>query len=205
MITLKTINRAEKEAQTTDDSMIKAVMYGNNIPSVSLSVNRIDFGRVLKEAGTATVITLDTESGMKTALIHDMQRTPAGNKISHIDFYLVDAAHTIRVEVPLKFNGIAPGEKDGLGNLLKPVQTVEVECLPADLPSHFDVSVESLCTLEDNICVSDIILPKGVVMLTEGDVVIATISEMQEDVESEALDLEKVETTDKKGKKEVKE
>ena len=58
-------------------------------------------------------------------------------------FYEVDLAARIQVSVPLRFVGKAAGVMRG--GILQPiVREVEVECLPMDIPSFFNVDVSAL-------------------------------------------------------------
>ncbi len=75
----------------------------------------------------------------------------------------------IEVAVPLEFTGVAEAEKNGLGTLVKVVHEVHVSALPADLPHNIEIDVTGLATLEDQIHVKDIKLPKGVTMISDGE------------------------------------
>jgi large subunit ribosomal protein L25 len=110
----------------------------------------------------------------------------------------------IRVNVPLKFEGISEAVKSGIGNLVKVMHEFEVEALPSDLPQSLVVDISKLKTLDDQIFVSDVKLPSGVVAINEPTEVVVSIVEQVEEKEEVAapVDLSAIEV-EKKGKKDL--
>jgi len=110
----------------------------------------------------------------------------------------------VEVEVPIEFVGIAPAEKNGLGVLVKVLHDFNIEVLPKEIPHSIEVDLSGLEDLDSQIHVKNIILPKGVKMITDQEEVIALIAPMKEEVEEEEeapIDLSSIEV-EKKGKKE---
>ncbi|MEK7104699.1 MAG: 50S ribosomal protein L25, partial [Patescibacteria group bacterium] len=137
------------------------------------------------------------------ALIHEVQVHPVTEEPIHVDFLLVDMNKKIKVNVPLEFIGISNAVKNGLGNLVKVLHEVEVEALPKDLPHNLEVDISKLETVEDQVFVSDLKLPAGVVVITnEHDVVASIVLQVEEKEEvAPPVDLSEIEV-EKKGKKE---
>src|SRR3989344_2359025 len=92
--------------------------------------------------------------------------------------------------------------QSGIGNLVKVLHEIEVEALPKDLPHNLVADISSLETLDNNILVSDIKLPSGVVVVTNGgDVVASVVAQVEEKEEIVVpVDLTAIEV-EKKGKK----
>ncbi len=132
-----------------------------------------------------------------------MQVDPVTDEPIHVDFLAIDMKKKIKVKVPLTFEGISNAVKTGLGNLVKVLHEIEIEALPADLPHSLFVDISKLETLDNNITVSDIKLPAGVVAITSGTEVVASIVAQVEEKEEVAVapDLSAIEV-EKKGKKE---
>jgi large subunit ribosomal protein L25 len=109
----------------------------------------------------------------------------------------------IRVKVPLVFEGISNAVKSGIGNLVKVLHEIEIEALPIDLPQKLFVDISKLETLDNNVFVSDIRLPAGVVAITNGGDVVASVVAQVEEKEEVVVqpDLSAIEV-EKKGKKE---
>jgi large subunit ribosomal protein L25 len=203
MITLEATQRNGSPEAIRAQDMIPAVYYGAGKDAVSISVPAKEFIKVYKEAGENTAVTLTIGAEKISTLIHDMQRDAVTDTITHVDFLIIDMKKEIEVAIPLEFTGTADAEKNGLGTVVKVIHEVEVKALPNDLPHNFEIDVTMLATLEDQIHVKDIKLPKGVTMITDGEEVVALVSSFSEEKEEQAVpvDLSAIEV-EKKGKTE---
>ena len=181
---------------------LPAVFYGMGNDSTSISISKIEFKKIWRQAGESSTVKITTPSGVYDALIHDVQVNPVTDEPIHVDFLVIDMNKAIKVEVPLEFSGVSEAVKTGLGTLVKVLHEVEVEALPKDLPHNFMIDISSLVGLDSQILVSDIVLPKNVKMITKGEEVVASIAVQKEEVEEVApVDLSAIEV-EKKGKKE---
>lgn len=194
-------SKAEKLATVRSNGMVPAVVYGAHVENTILSVPSVDFIKVLRVAGESSTIQLAIDGINVDVLIHDVQLDPLKGFPLHVDFLAVDMNKPVQVAIPLEFTGVAPAEKAGLGVLVKVLHEVEVSALPKDLPHAISVDLASLATLEDQIHVSNIVLPKGVEMITDSEEVVALVAAAKEEVESAPVDLSSIEV-EKKGKKE---
>ena len=210
---LTATKRGKKDALSVirTNGMIPAVVYGAQVENTLVSVLSTDFVKVLKVAGETSTIVLDitgAEGADKGSakkvdvLIHEVQVDPIKGYPIHVDFLAIDMNKPVEVTIPLEFVGLAKAEKDGLGTLVKVLHEIDIEALPKDLPHNIEVDVTSIATLEDKIHASDIKLPKGVTLITEGEEVVALVAAVKEEVEETApVDLSSIEV-EKKGKKE---
>jgi len=212
MNTLTAIKRskADKLKTVRSNGMVPAVVYGARVENTLISVPSILFTKILKVAGESSTIVLEIAGDKETdkptkvdVLIHDLQVDPLKGFPVHVDFLAIDMNKAIEVSIPLEFVGLAKAEKDGLGALVKALHEIEIEALPKDLPHSITVDVTGLATLEDQIHAKDLILPKGVTLITDGDEVVALVTAAKEEVEEVAapVDLASIEV-EKKGKKE---
>ncbi len=136
---------------------IPAVLYGHNIGNLNLSVNAIDFEKVLRKAGESTIIELDMADGAKkNVLIQDVQYHYLNSQPIHVDFFEVSMTEKLTATVPIEFVGESHAVKALGGTLVKMLTEVEVECLPADLPQHFEVDITPLQDFNAMITVADI-------------------------------------------------
>ena len=184
---------------------IPAVFYGKKEASTAISVPKIDFSKVWKEAGASSIVTLETPEGIKESLIQDVDLDPITSTPRHADFYVFEKGHKLEVELPLEFVGISPAVKDLGGMLVKVLHELKIEAMPKDLPHNIKVDVSVLINFGDQILAEDIILPKGVTLLANPKGVVATISAPREEKEEETApaDLSTIEV-EKKGKEEEK-
>jgi large subunit ribosomal protein L25 len=203
MITLEATQRNGSPEAIRAQDLIPAVYYGAGKDAVSIAIPAREFIKVYKEAGENTAVTLTIGAEKISTLIHDMQRDAVTGTITHVDFLIIDMKKEIEVAIPLEFIGTADAEKNGLGTVVKVIHEVEVKALPNDLPHNFEIDITALATLEDQIHVKDIKLPKGVTMITDGEEVVALVSAFSEEKEEEAapVDLSAIEV-EKKGKTE---
>lgn len=187
----------------TSEGMIPAVLYGVNVENTSIEVDPKSLEKTLEEAGESTLVDLELDKKKYKVLVHDLQRDPLRNKITHVDFYQPDLKETVEVEVPLIFVGEAPAIKLG-GTLIKNLSEIEVKALPSDLPHNIEVDISGLTELDSEITIKDLILPKGVKVMREDDEVVAIISPIQEEKEETVNEEEAVQevAVDKEKKEE---
>jgi len=151
--------------------------YGKGVKNINFSVDYQNFRRVYLKAGRSSIINFIDENKKEfPVLVHQIQYDPVTDDIIHIDVLAVDLNKAITTEVPLVFVGQAPAVKDlsGVFNGFKDVVTIE--CLPKDLPREIEVSIESLVDFHSSITVADIKAPKGVKIVEDSGVHIATVS-----------------------------
>ncbi|OGW15604.1 MAG: hypothetical protein A3K09_08660, partial [Nitrospinae bacterium RIFCSPLOWO2_12_FULL_47_7] len=124
------------------DGSMPAVLYGqkDNMP---LAVNPKELKKILTQKGKNAVIQLHIEGDSKknrTVLLKDFQTHPLRSGWTHVDFLEIDMMHKIKINVPVRFEGVSAGEKKGgLANHI--LRDLHVECLPADIPEHIVVQM----------------------------------------------------------------
>ncbi len=166
------------------EGMIPAEIYGHGFPNIHLSLPKGEFAKIFKEAGENTVIKLDIEGESDkdiNVLIHEVSKDTLSDEFKHIDFYRLRMDEKVTAGIPLTFEGEAPAVKEKLGLLVKAVQELEVEALPANLPHEIKIDLSDLREVGDSISVSDLKLPNGVKVLADEETVIAAITEIVEE------------------------
>ena len=184
---------------------IPAVFYGKKEASTPISIKKIDFLKVWKEAGESTVVTLNTPDGEKESLIHDVDIDPVSGNPRHADFYVFEKGHKVEVALPVEFVGVSAAVKDLGGILVKVLHEVKVEAMPKDLPHNITLDISSLSNFGDQILAKDIPLPAGVELKVSPEEVIATVTAPREEKEEEVaapIDLDAIEV-EEKGKKDA--
>ena len=124
----------------------------------------------------------------RTALVQEVQHSPVGGDIRHVDFHAISMDQMIEAEVPLEPVGTAVGVKTFGGLLEQSLRALAIQCLPGDLPDRITVDVSQL-NIGDAIHVRDIQLPQGVTAKAQLDLtafsVLAPVVE-EESVAAEA-------------------
>jgi large subunit ribosomal protein L25 len=125
---------------------IPAVLYGPGHDPVAIEVDPKQISRILfSETGHNTIFDVEVEGqSAAKAMIVDLQREPINDKLIHIDLKRIALDKTLRVSVRVKLLGIPLGVKTAGGILDQVLREVEIECLPADIPSHIDADVSDL-------------------------------------------------------------
>ncbi len=198
----------QRDAKASLDALrkagkIPAVFYGPKEEATPIAVDAKEFGKVLKEAGESTVVTLEGVGESKDVMIHDIDHNPVSGAVVHVDFYVIEKGKKVRTHVPLEFIGEAPAVKSLGGTLMKVLHEVEIEAMPKNLPHGIDVDISVLATFADHIAIKDLRVPEGVEILNAPDDTIASVAQPKEEVEEPvaAIDMESIEV-EKKGKQE---
>ena len=193
----------EKNNFLRKNDFIPAVLYGEGIKNISLKINAKDFEEAYKEAGESSLITLEVNGQEFSVLIHQIARGPIQGEFLHIDFYHPSTKKKVETEIPLVFEGEAPGVKE-LGAILeKQFYELEVKGLAKDLPKEIVVNVKSLKTFEDKILIKDLKIPENIVFLKDPQEIVAHLAQPR-DIEKELAEEEKPEEVAEEGE-EVKE
>ncbi len=156
--------------------LIPAELYGHKVQNVHLSVDQIEFEKVLRKAGESTIIELQLpDGGSRNVLIQDVERHYLSSQPIHVDFYEVKMTEKLTANIPLEFIGESHAVKALGGTLVKVLNEVTVECLPADLPPVIEVNIESLKTFDAQITVADLNVSAKVEIKAEAEEVVATV------------------------------
>jgi large subunit ribosomal protein L25 len=172
---------------------IPAVIYGGNDKPQPLQVSARDINAMMSQASGENVLVeleIGGDSQSRTALVQEVQHSPVGGEIRHVDFHAISMDQMIQAEVPLEPVGTAVGVKTFGGLLEQSLRELAIECLPGDLPDRITVDVSQL-NIGDAIHVRDIQLPQGVtpkvqVDLTAFSVVAPVVEEAPVAAEAEA-------------------
>jgi large subunit ribosomal protein L25 len=167
---------------------VPAVVYGVGHSNVMLSIDPLALDRQIKSshAGINTLFDLQGESSVagRTVLVKELQREPVRGGIIHADFLEVDLQQTIQVAVPVHLRGDAPGVVMG-GVIEHTLREVEIESLPSAIPDELIADVSAL-DIGDSLHVSDLVLPAGVIMMSDLTLSVVSVS-TPKDVAEEAV------------------
>jgi len=159
---------------------IPAVFYGPKETSTPIAVDERKLEHVWKTAGQTSVITLEGVGEKKDTLIHDVQFHPVTGRLLHADFYVLEKGKKIKIKVPLEWVGQAPAEKAG-HILVKALHEIEIEVAPAELPHNLPVDLSKLENVGDHIKASQIPLPPSASLVTDGEDIVASVTEFKEE------------------------
>lgn len=150
---------------------IPGILYGSASP-VSIAVEARDLNRMLLEDGFySSILTLRLDEKDTAVIIKDLQRHPSKPLVMHVDFQRIDDKQKIKIIVPLNFvNFESSAAAKAAAKFAQEASTVEVLCLPKDLPEVLEVNLAEIAPGQT--ChLSDIQMPEGVeiIALRRGD------------------------------------
>lgn len=183
-----------------NEELVPGVIYAKNQENVNVQFTARDFEKVLRQAGTSTIITLDINGENKEVLIKDFQSHPYKNQFLHVDFQAIDQNQAIRVTVPVVLVN-RDDMTEVTGVLVQNLDDVEVECLPKYIPQTADVDVKDM-QIGDNKTIADldIFANDDITILGDEEEVVCSLQEVSEeeidDEESEESSAADVPTVD---------
>jgi large subunit ribosomal protein L25 len=174
----------EKRALGTK-GQVRALRRTGKIPAIVYGPKREATPVAVASQGLRASVTTDASQRLlklkaaepeldgRHVIIKDVQRAPLSGDFLHADLYEVDLTVKIQVSVPLRFQGRAKGIADG--GILQPlVRTIEVECLPTDIPEAVDVDVTEL-GIHDVIHISALKFGTDITPIFDSDIAIVTV------------------------------
>ena len=183
---------------------IPAVVYGAFKDPLSVSVNPKDVTKILRsKTGHNSIFDVDIEGVEKTpVIVADEQYDPIKGNLLHIDLRRIDLTRKLRLHIPIHVTGEAKGVKQQGGVLDVVTKSVEIECIPDDIPDQFDIDVTELM-IGNAIRVGGLPVKEGIRILTAGDAVIAHVVGIKEEAAAEPVATAAVAEPEvaKKGKK----
>lgn len=171
------------------EGLTPAVVYGHGAEAQPVSASAKELNRVYMAAGGSKIIGLKIDDArQKNALIHEVQTDSRNGNVVHADFYLVKMDEKLKTEIPLHFVGESTAVYQEEGTLMRPMETVEVEALPADLPESIEVDISVLDAFDKTITVADLPIPAGVEILSPAEELVAKVDPPRSDAEMEELE-----------------
>jgi large subunit ribosomal protein L25 len=164
------------------DGMVPITVYGGGAETVAAMAPARDLAAILRsESGRNTIFTIEVDgAGASEVMFHDRQIDPIKGRLVHADLARLVKGQKIEVTVPLHLTGEPVGVKEKQGVLEQTVREIEIKCEPREIPDTLEVDVSNL-DVHDVLHVSDIPVSDAIEILTDGDVVIATVGIVREE------------------------
>jgi len=154
---------------------IPAVVYGHGEAPLAVQVSGEQFEDALRRR--ARMFELEVGSKKDMVLLKQVQYDALGSDIVHADFIRVAMDEAITLEVPIQLKG-APKVEHAV--LQQTLPNVQIQCLPKDIPDAIIALVGEL-TLGQTLHVREITPPEGVKILTDPELIVATLTAIQEE------------------------
>jgi large subunit ribosomal protein L25 len=167
------------------NGFVPATVYENGKESINVQVAYNLLSKAYSHAGMGQPVELSVDNKKYLTMIKDVHIDPAKNTIMHVAFHAVNANDPVEAEVPVHIEGDVPAEQQG-NFIVRPNSHVEVKALPANLPEFMSVDASKLVSPGDHVTVADINPIKDVEIISEPELVLATVEEPRAVVEAEA-------------------
>lgn len=185
--------------------LLPAVIYGRHVEPVSIALDAHSASLMLAKLTSSSLVTIDLDGTEYPALVREKQRNYVKGTLLHVDFLAVNLKENIRTNVRVEITGVSPAVKDLNAVLVTNITTLEVECLPTELPERIVVDISALKQVGDGIRVGDVKVSDKVRVLTDPDemIVVTTFAKAEEEA-APAIEGAAVEEPEviEKGKKE---
>ena len=180
-LTLKLSQRAvrgKKVRRLRRGGVIPVHFYGRGTEPLALQADAGVLRWLLPRAGRNVPITVqvDGQKGESICFVREVQRHPVTETLLHVDFLRVDVSQTITAQVPVILDGEAPAVSNMDGTLLRPLQSLEVEALPMNIPAAFHLDISSLDDFEKALRVADIQVPANVTISRDPEDMVARVA-----------------------------
>ena len=162
------------------EGKLPAIVYGHNTDPTPITLDKLEFQKVFVKSGRTHLVDLAIDGRSEKVLVRDIQTHPRRLGPIHVDLYQVNLQENIQVEVPVHVTGESAPVKQGDGDILQPLHTVRVECLPSDIPEAFEVDITPLDEVDAELRVKDLSVPKGVTVLEDPEELVVKIVHKRE-------------------------
>ena len=165
------------------EGKLPAVIYGRHTAPININLEAHSASLALSRTTSSSLVTIDVEGAQHLTLVREKQRDYIKNRLLHVDFLAVSMSEKLRTAVAIHFVGVSAAVKDNGAVLIRNLEQLHVECLPADLPERIEVDISSLAKIGDGIRVRDVVVSDTVRVLEDADtmVAVATMPKVEEE------------------------
>ncbi len=181
------------------EGFIPGIIYGDGQEGIKIAFNTRDYTREYKKSiGEVAFFDITVDGKTYKTFIKEKQIHPLTREIVHIDFLELHKGKSITIDIPVNFDGEAPGIKEG-GVLEIIHRKIKITCLPKNIPEEIKVDISAL-NIGDSIHFSDISISENVETNLADNATIVTLSlpkiveEPEEEEEEEIEGEEGIET-----------
>ncbi|MFM1655449.1 50S ribosomal protein L25 [Brevibacillus sp. B_LB10_24] len=149
---------------------IPAVVYGSEIGNLPIKVKALELDQLLRKQPTNVPLTLSVDGQEYAVMMYELQRHPVQGNVLHADFKQINLNEKVHTTVPVVLTG---HPEYGIASLVR--HSVEISCLPKDIPETFTANVEGM-QVGDVILVKDLNIAQGIDLeLDEMEVIVSIL------------------------------
>ncbi len=166
--------------------LIPAVVYGDKKETVPVAISPKELIGILRsELGANTIFELRVRGReqREQVMVKEYQLEPIGHSLLHADLVRIAMDHLLTVHVHVELTGTPVGVKTQGGSLEFVTRSVDISCLPADIPEKIEVEVSELA-IGKLIRAGELTLPPQVKLVSDPGLVIAHVVAPRAEVEA---------------------
>jgi len=164
-------NVGKKDAKALRSAgLVPCVLYGSG-EQVHFSAEAVQVDKLIYTPEVYKV-DLDINGRKSQAIIQEVQQNPLTDDIIHVDFLELDENKPVKISLPVRIKGIAPGVTSG-GKLQQVFRKLKLAGLPKDMPADITLDISKL-EIGDAIRVKHIEIP-GVQLLDPANAVVVSV------------------------------
>ena len=158
------------------EGKLPAIVYGHNTEPTAVTLDRLEFQKVFVKSGRTHLVDLVLDGDRtEKVLVREIQTHPRRQGPIHVDLYQVNLQEKIEVEIPIHITGESAPVKGGDADVLQPIHSIRVECLPTQIPETFEVDVTALDEIGAELRVSNLKVGQGVTILDDPEELVVKI------------------------------
>ncbi|AST90139.1 MULTISPECIES: 50S ribosomal protein L25 [Sutcliffiella] len=123
-----------------NDGEVPAVVYGSDVKTKSISINKSELLKALKVVGRNGIFPLNLNGKVKNVILRDYQNDSVTREILHVDFLQVEKDTEIDTKVSVILTGTSIGEKSG-GTVKQFIHELDVTAKAKDLPDEIQIDI----------------------------------------------------------------
>ena len=174
-ITRQGIKKLRKEGN------IPGVYYSSSSKeSIPIFITQKSLQEAIKSG--ARIFNISVGEKKQNVLFKSVQYHPVTDEVLHIDLYGVRMDQAINIKVAIELIGDAMGVKDEGGILNQPLNELEIQCLPGDIPDLLELDISELA-MGNSLNAGDIKLDDKFALVTQEDSVVVSVTQPMKEVE----------------------
>ena len=148
--------------------------------------------KTLRNVGSSTFINLKLDGKEYSVLVRETQKGIISREYLHVDFQAIAMDQVVRAQVKLFIHvDDVPAAREYGAMIVTGLDSLDIECLPKDLPEQIEIETSILESIGDNIMVRDLDLPETLTVYDDPETMIvaavAPTAVVEEEVEEEEL------------------
>jgi large subunit ribosomal protein L25 len=168
----------KKVSQLRRQGILPGNVYGRGLESTAVQLDAREFTRAARTGRVRGMFQLavEGEASPRYVILRGITRKGGTGDPIHADFFQVDLQRPLNTTVALRLIGESPAVRDLAGTLVQNLETVNIRCLPLDIPERLEADLGILKNYSASLTVADLTVPSGVEITTDRTIVIASVT-----------------------------